>query len=198
MLKIKIKFNDFYNFLTYRQGKKPAALDKVKDPEVRTFIEKCLAIASRRLPARELLMDPFLQCEGEREALDTMSNLSHLKMGPNNTKETNKEERESTINQKEKIEQKLGQQEEKNIKVYCDERSLMDNSSNETSKRNLNGKNESQEDELQTHQQFSNDKYSKKDRPRRSVDFRVKGKRRDDDTINLRLRIANLEGMLLN
>ncbi|KAJ4722451.1 putative Kinase [Melia azedarach] len=44
-------------------GKKPEALYKVKDPEVRQFIEKCLATVSRRLPARELLMDPFLQID---------------------------------------------------------------------------------------------------------------------------------------
>lgn len=42
-------------------GKKPDALYKVKDPEVREFVEKCLVTVSLRLPARELLMDPFLQ-----------------------------------------------------------------------------------------------------------------------------------------
>ncbi|CAH2044572.1 unnamed protein product [Thlaspi arvense] len=48
-------------------GKKPDSLDKVKDPEVRGFIEKCLATASLRLSARELLDDPFL-CIDEGEA----------------------------------------------------------------------------------------------------------------------------------
>ncbi|KAL8159567.1 hypothetical protein V2J09_001104 [Rumex salicifolius] len=42
-------------------GKKPDALYKVKDPEVRQYIEKCLATVSSRLSARELLNDPFLQ-----------------------------------------------------------------------------------------------------------------------------------------
>ncbi|KAI5084154.1 hypothetical protein GOP47_0000323 [Adiantum capillus-veneris] len=42
-------------------GKKPAALNKVKNLQLRLFVEKCIATASRRLPARELLMDPFLQ-----------------------------------------------------------------------------------------------------------------------------------------
>lgn len=51
------------------QGKKPAALEKVKDPETRAFVEKCLATATRRLPARELLMDPFLM-ETDRESAD--------------------------------------------------------------------------------------------------------------------------------
>ncbi|KAK2388485.1 no lysine (K) kinase [Trifolium repens] len=41
-------------------GIKPAALAKVNDPEVKQFIEKCLVPASMRLPASELLKDPFL------------------------------------------------------------------------------------------------------------------------------------------
>ncbi|CAI9778909.1 unnamed protein product [Fraxinus pennsylvanica] len=44
-------------------GKKPDALYKVRDPEVRQFVEKCLAMASHRLSARELLDDPFLQMD---------------------------------------------------------------------------------------------------------------------------------------
>ncbi|CAA0832944.1 Serine/threonine-protein kinase WNK1 [Striga hermonthica] len=42
-------------------GKKPEALYKVKDPEVRRFVEKCLATVSDRLSAWELLNDPFLE-----------------------------------------------------------------------------------------------------------------------------------------
>ncbi|XP_057783235.1 serine/threonine-protein kinase WNK1-like isoform X3 [Salvia miltiorrhiza] len=44
-------------------GKKPDALYKVKDAEVRRFVEKCLATVSDRLSAWELLNDPFLQIE---------------------------------------------------------------------------------------------------------------------------------------
>ncbi|KAK6130290.1 hypothetical protein DH2020_035962 [Rehmannia glutinosa] len=44
-------------------GKKPDALYKVKDPEVRRFVEKCLATVSDRLSAWELLNDPFLQID---------------------------------------------------------------------------------------------------------------------------------------
>ncbi|MQM01212.1 hypothetical protein Taro_033965 [Colocasia esculenta] len=47
----------------YKKGTKPEALYKVKDPEVRQFVEKCLATASRRLPAKELLKDPFLRID---------------------------------------------------------------------------------------------------------------------------------------
>lgn len=55
------------------QGKKPDALYKVKDPDVRQFVEKCLATVSLRLSARELLDDPFLRtdgCESDCRPLD--------------------------------------------------------------------------------------------------------------------------------
>ncbi|KAJ8899543.1 hypothetical protein K2173_018517 [Erythroxylum novogranatense] len=42
-------------------GVKPASLNKVRDPEMKDFIEKCLAPASERLPANELLKDFSLQ-----------------------------------------------------------------------------------------------------------------------------------------
>ncbi|XP_057804256.1 probable serine/threonine-protein kinase WNK3 isoform X1 [Salvia miltiorrhiza] len=41
-------------------GIKPASLVKVKDPDVRIFIEKCIAKVSDRMSAKQLLMDPFL------------------------------------------------------------------------------------------------------------------------------------------
>ncbi|KAF9677590.1 hypothetical protein SADUNF_Sadunf08G0123500 [Salix dunnii] len=44
-------------------GKKPDALYNVKDRDVRQFVEKCLATVSTRLSARELLNDPFLQID---------------------------------------------------------------------------------------------------------------------------------------
>ncbi|KAF8641922.1 hypothetical protein HU200_067634 [Digitaria exilis] len=42
------------------EGIKPVALSKIKDAEVRSFIESCLASAAERLPASELLKNPFL------------------------------------------------------------------------------------------------------------------------------------------
>ncbi|CBI34208.3 unnamed protein product, partial [Vitis vinifera] len=54
-------------------GKKPDALYKVKDPEVREFVEKCLASVSLRLSARELLQDPFLRiddCESDLRPIE--------------------------------------------------------------------------------------------------------------------------------
>ncbi|PON73574.1 Protein kinase-like domain containing protein [Parasponia andersonii] len=47
----------------YFEGIKPASLGKVDNPEVKQFIEKCLVPASMRLPAVELLKDPFLSTE---------------------------------------------------------------------------------------------------------------------------------------
>ncbi|XVF42129.1 hypothetical protein PTKIN_Ptkin01aG0335500 [Pterospermum kingtungense] len=54
-------------------GRKPDALYKVRDPEVRQFVEKCLATVPLRLSARELLNDPFLQiddCESDLRSLE--------------------------------------------------------------------------------------------------------------------------------
>ncbi|XP_043723835.1 probable serine/threonine-protein kinase WNK3 [Telopea speciosissima] len=48
-------------------GIRPASLVKVKNPEVKQFIEKCIADVSERLSARELLMDPFLLSDEENE-----------------------------------------------------------------------------------------------------------------------------------
>ncbi|CAL0325183.1 unnamed protein product [Lupinus luteus] len=42
-------------------GIMPAALSKIKDPEIKSFIDKCLVPASQRLSAKQLLMDSFLQ-----------------------------------------------------------------------------------------------------------------------------------------
>lgn len=48
-------------------GIKPEALGKVKDPQIKEFIEKCLVPASERLSAKELLKDPFLQVQSPKE-----------------------------------------------------------------------------------------------------------------------------------
>ncbi|GJN36353.1 hypothetical protein PR202_gb25202 [Eleusine coracana subsp. coracana] len=42
------------------EGEKPGSLAKVDDPQVKFFIEKCIAKAPQRLSAKELLLDPFL------------------------------------------------------------------------------------------------------------------------------------------
>ncbi|KAJ1403287.1 Serine/threonine-protein kinase, active site [Sesbania bispinosa] len=50
-------------------GIKPASLAKVTDLEVKAFIEKCIANVSERLPAKDLLMDPFLQSDYDSESI---------------------------------------------------------------------------------------------------------------------------------
>ncbi|KAM7521989.1 hypothetical protein LguiA_011891 [Lonicera macranthoides] len=47
-------------------GKLPRAFYKVKDLEAQQFIGKCLASASKRLSAKELMLDPFLAIDGDK------------------------------------------------------------------------------------------------------------------------------------
>ncbi|CAH9146092.1 unnamed protein product [Cuscuta epithymum] len=58
-------------------GIKPASLAKVKNPGVKEFIEKCIAKASERLSAKELLMDPFLMSDDDSGSLARTSILPH-------------------------------------------------------------------------------------------------------------------------
>ncbi|KAL1358122.1 hypothetical protein AAHE18_04G011300 [Arachis hypogaea] len=59
-------------------GIKPAALAKVHDLKLREFIEKCLVPAAMRLPASELLKDPFLVAESPKEINhDTLLQLTN-------------------------------------------------------------------------------------------------------------------------
>ncbi|KAK3000311.1 hypothetical protein RJ639_020676 [Escallonia herrerae] len=67
-------------------GKKPDALYKVEDPEVRQFIENCLATVSLRLSARELLNDPFLridECEPNLRPMPERTRLCRPDTGGN-------------------------------------------------------------------------------------------------------------------
>ncbi|CAI9093385.1 OLC1v1028882C3 [Oldenlandia corymbosa var. corymbosa] len=48
-------------------GIKPAALGKVQDIQVKELIDKCLALASQRPNAAELLKDSFLSCETPKD-----------------------------------------------------------------------------------------------------------------------------------
>lgn len=70
------------NRILHFQGKKPDALYKVKDPEVRKFVEKCLATVSLRLSARELLDDPFLQIDDYEYDLGPVDSGSFDDLGP--------------------------------------------------------------------------------------------------------------------
>lgn len=50
--------HDYLFLLT--QGKRPRAFYKVQDLDAQRFIRKCLEPASKRLSAKELMVDPFL------------------------------------------------------------------------------------------------------------------------------------------
>ncbi|KAF5730894.1 serine/threonine-protein kinase WNK3 isoform X2 [Tripterygium wilfordii] len=56
-------------FKKVTSGIKPASLAKVTDSTVRAFIGKCIANVSERVPAKELLMDPFLRSHEESESI---------------------------------------------------------------------------------------------------------------------------------
>ncbi|XP_073284194.1 probable serine/threonine-protein kinase WNK3 [Primulina huaijiensis] len=87
-------------------GIKPASLEKVKDPGVRSFIEKCIAEVSERLSARELLMDPFLLPDEESgsrgrclqsQPLDADDNGNQLDRGKNSEDSTPEGSRDFTV-----------------------------------------------------------------------------------------------------
>ncbi|KAL5835446.1 hypothetical protein ACOSQ3_015006 [Xanthoceras sorbifolium] len=150
-------------------GKKPDALYKVKDPEVRQFVEKCLATVSLRLSARELLNDPFLQIEDGQSDLRPLDYRELDDMGP-------------LIRQ-----------------PYLE----LHHSSNSISNGYSNGYGHEPQNDWSYHSaeveptgielfEYHDDDHST------NVDISIKGKRRDDGGIFLRLRIADKEGRIRN
>ncbi|CAK7357309.1 unnamed protein product [Dovyalis caffra] len=78
-------------------GIKPASLSKVKDPAVKAFIEKCIAKVSNRLPAKELLMDPFLQSNGENESVaHSLQPKAHSSVGSSDQIDVNESAKDSS------------------------------------------------------------------------------------------------------
>ena len=68
------------------QGIKPASLQKVDDPEIRQFIEKCIVPASERCSASDLLKDPFLTAENlNGYASSPMRNIVPRLIGPSSS-----------------------------------------------------------------------------------------------------------------
>lgn len=51
-------------------GKLPEAFYRIQNSEAQKFVGKCLENVSKRLPARELLLDPFLACDDEEQKLN--------------------------------------------------------------------------------------------------------------------------------
>ncbi|KAG5102895.1 hypothetical protein JHK84_047864 [Glycine max] len=63
MVTVEIPYSEYDNvakiYKKVSSGVRPAALNKVKDPEVKAFIEKCLAQPRARPSATKLVRDPF-------------------------------------------------------------------------------------------------------------------------------------------
>lgn len=139
---------------------------KVQDPEVKQFVEKCLATVSCRLTAKELLKDPFLQIDDygyDSRSLEYESDLDDV--GP-------------FIRQH-------------HYGIHHIDRSLNNGNGyylGYESKNDLDClpvEYEPSEIDLFTCQE---------DEHLGDVDITIKGKRKDDDGIFLRLRIADKEG----
>ncbi|KAL3537865.1 hypothetical protein ACH5RR_001231 [Cinchona calisaya] len=158
-------------------GKKPDALYKVKDPEVQQFVEKCLATVSLRLSARELLDDPFLRidgCEPELGPSECRRDLNY--MDP----------------------------------LFRQPFPDLEYEGNSFINSSFNGFSNGYAFEEQTGWEcYPNDceksgielfEYNEEDHGEESahVDVTIKGKRREDGSIFLRLRISDMEGRIRN
>ncbi|XP_004506675.1 probable serine/threonine-protein kinase WNK11 [Cicer arietinum] len=79
MVTLEIPYNECDNVVKiYKKvssGVRPQSLDKIKDPEVKAFIEKCLAQPRARPSAKELLKDPFFDVLDDDENDDIVELL---------------------------------------------------------------------------------------------------------------------------
>ncbi|KAJ6318606.1 hypothetical protein OIU76_014040 [Salix suchowensis] len=152
-------------------GKKPDALYKVKDRDVRQFVEKCLATVSTRLSARELLNDPFLQiddCGFDQRPIDYyQGDLNGA--GPL--------ERQSPNG------------------IHCSNSSL---TNGYTHYLGYDLENEIEYHQLELETSPTDLFICEEDEHLENVHIAIKGRRREDDGIFLRLRIADKEGHIRN
>ncbi|XP_057831196.2 probable serine/threonine-protein kinase WNK2 isoform X2 [Cryptomeria japonica] len=176
-------------------GVKPAALDKIKDPFVRQFIEKCLATASERLTARELLIDPFLQNDGDCQIMDHswLLSLGNEIEGKAISKES------YTDGSFHKLSPTLEQgvidrgsfKTVEDLKLRCNSNASIGMNMNQESAEVINSS-------LDSYMDDGCDTSIAEEVSHRNLDIRVKGKRKDDNTIFLKLCIADSEGYVRN
>ncbi|XP_004299123.1 PREDICTED: probable serine/threonine-protein kinase WNK9 isoform X1 [Fragaria vesca subsp. vesca] len=150
-------------------GKKPEALYKVKDPEVSRFVDKCLASASHRLSAKELLRDPFLQIDDYGYDLRPIDYHRDLyEVGP----------------------------------LIRQPYSGVDHSNSSLSNGYANYLGYEPENDMDYHpddyRMSEIDLFTQEDEHSGDIDLTIKGRRREDDGIFLRLRIADKEGRIRN
>ena len=161
-------------------------MERVKDPDVRKFIENCLAVASKRLPARELLSDPFLQNDMSKEQPECSQPprkllIPHVLLGRDGFSEPSIKEEPGRHDH---VEEPLA-----NVSVIAH---------NETSDLKNDVHIESMCSKDQTSKLLTEPStFSKDEEPLRILDFKVKGRKRDDTTVSLRLRIVNIQGNLI-
>ncbi|KAK4379051.1 hypothetical protein RND71_000913 [Anisodus tanguticus] len=150
-------------------GEKPDALYQVKDPEIRQFIEKCLATVSLRLSAKELLDDPFLRIDDNESYLRPIESRRELDyMNP--LLRQGKSFGNGTYN------------------GYCNDYGFDD--TNEWA----SDPNEYEQTGIEIFE-YNDDEH---DEHSADLDITIKGKRREDGSIFLRLRIADKEGRIRN
>ena len=157
-----------FNIAVSLQGKKPDSLYKVQDPEVRRFVEKCLATVSDRMSAWELLNDPFLQiddCVYDLKALQYQrdyDDLVHLLRQPllNSTYHSTTS---SLVNGYSNY-------------ICYDQENDLDSHSADYEATEINLFTSQDDDHLE------------------NLDITIKGRKSEDDNIFLRLRIADKEG----
>eukprot|EP00249_Psilotum_nudum_P017089 c26151_g1_i2 orf=423-1907(+) len=176
--------NAFEIYKKVTKGIKPKVLDKVKDPRLLEFMEKCLVTASKRLSARELLMDPFLYSEGDHEAVAYMPHTSQTVMDTDTDGLGHLIEVHCNKFATVKISHS-----EKDTFLY----NLDDNSCSTISSSVMDG-DWNFSSRLSEPLQHT----SRVVKSARNLDFRVKGKRREDDTLFMQLRIADSEGSVHN
>ncbi|MED6131639.1 hypothetical protein PIB30_011490 [Stylosanthes scabra] len=147
-------------------GKMPESLYKVNDPEVRQFVEKCLATVSLRLSAKELLEDPFLQLDDYGYDLKSLQyQRDCYEVAPI-------------------IRQSLNG-------IHSSNTTLMSGSTD-----NLGGYGPVSELDFETSEIDLFD--CEEDDKLAEFDASIKGRRREDDGIFLRIRIADKEGRVRN
>ena len=68
----RLETNHKLKFIVHdSKGKKPRAFYKVQDLDAQRFIGKCLETASKRLSAKELMLDPFLAVDQADDCSDS-------------------------------------------------------------------------------------------------------------------------------
>lgn len=168
-------------------GTKPAALNKIKDPQTRAFIEKCLVAAPERLPAKELLLDPFLQCDGCKESTDCTQPSTSVMPGTGDKKET------FTVSEE------GGPSGNDEISSICNDVNVVSYPASEYSSADTDGEYQiphgSETEKICYGLPFASLEVQS---PTSGKEYKLKGKKKDNNNISVRFRIAEPGGPARN